>query len=270
MSPSHSVFQPRLLAGQTALITGASSGINLGIAKRFAEHGANVVVVARNTEKIDRACAEIGARNSGRVLGCSVDVRHYAKLAAQIERAATHFGPLDIVIAGAAGNFLAPAATLSANAFAAVVGIDLLGTFNTFRASFAHLRKPGARLLAISAPQATQPMPLQSHACAAKAGVESLIRTLAVEWGGATGVTVNGISPGTVAGTEGVARLVGNEAMARKLTAHLPIPRLATVDELADLALFLVSPLAAYMTGQIIALDGGVSLLGGGIGHRES
>lgn len=260
MSAPHPVFQPRLLAGQTALITGASSGINLGIAKRFAEHGANVVVVARNAEKIARACAEIGARNDGRVLGCSVDVRHYTELAAEVERGVAHFGSLDIVIAGAAGNFLAPAATLSANAFAAVVGIDLSGTFNTFRASFAHLRKPSARLLAISAPQATQPMPLQSHACAAKAGVEALIRTLAVEWGGAIGVTVNGISPGTVAGTEGVTRLVGNQAMARKLAAHLPIPRLATVDELADIGLFLVSLLGG---GLRLGEGSGASPLGG-------
>lgn len=87
MSPPHPVFQPQLLAGQTALITGASSGINLGIAKRFAEHGANVVVIARNAEKIARACADIGARHDGRVLGCSVDVRHYPDLAAEIELA---------------------------------------------------------------------------------------------------------------------------------------------------------------------------------------
>ncbi|MDY6957384.1 MAG: SDR family NAD(P)-dependent oxidoreductase [Pseudomonadota bacterium] len=75
MSTAHAVFQPRLLAGQTVLITGASSGINLGIARRFAEHGANIVVIARNAEKIARACADIGAQNDGRVLGCSVDVR---------------------------------------------------------------------------------------------------------------------------------------------------------------------------------------------------
>lgn len=265
MSAGSKVFKSDLLVGQTALITGGSSGINLGIARRFAEHGANIAIVARNPEKIARACEEIGALNGGRVLGCSVDVRDYTELAEQVQRTVAQFGPLDIVISGAAGNFLAPAATMSANAFAAVVGIDLLGTFNTFRASFAHLHKPGARLLAISAPQATQVMPLQSHACAAKAGIEALVRNLAVEWGGRIGVTVNGISPGCVAGTEGVARLAGNGAMAGKLVSHLPIPRMATVDEMADLALFLVSPLAAYMTGQIIALDGGVSLLGGGM-----
>jgi len=265
MSAEQKVFQSNLLAGQTALITGASSGINLGIARRFAEHGANIVVVARNQDKIDRACAEIGAQNGGRVLGCSADVRDYSALEAQVQRAVEKFGVIDVVVAGAAGNFLAPAAAMSANAFAAVVGIDLLGSFNTFRATFAQLRKPGARLLAISAPQATQTMPLQAHACAAKAGVESLVRNLAVEWGGRIGVTVNGISPGCVEGTEGMARLAGNAGMTEKLVSKLPVPRMTSVDEMANLALFLVSPLASYMTGQIIALDGGVSLLGGGL-----
>lgn len=266
-----SSMRDNLLQGQTALITGASSGINLSIAKRFAEQGANIVVLARNAEKLARACDEIGALNAGRVLGCSADVRDYAAVEAQVQRAIETFGALDIVIAGAAGNFLAPAAGMSANAFAAVIGIDLLGTFNTFRACFAHLRCPGARLLAISAPQAVNPTPMQSHACAAKAGIESLIRTLAVEWGNSRGVIVNGISPGCVADTEGMARLGGK--LGDQYVAGLPVPRYTTVQEMAELALVLVSPIASYMTGQIVALDGGISLLGGGytysIGSRS-
>ncbi len=256
-----SIFVPGLLQGQTALITGGSSGINLGIAKRFAEHGANIAIVARNPERLAAAREEIGALNGGRVMACAADVRQFDALDAQVAAVAEQFGPIDLVVAGAAGNFSAPAATLSANAFAAVIGIDLLGTFHCWRAAHRHLRTPGARLLAISAPQAQYPMLMQSHACAAKAGVEQLVRTLAAEWG-AQGITVNAISPGFVADTKG-GTIMGEELAARSI-AGLPVARWTTVDEMADLALFLASPAAAYMTGQILALDGGISVLGGG------
>lgn len=256
-----SIFTPGLLQGQTALITGGSSGINLGIAKRFAEHGANIAIVARNAERLEQARAEIGALNGGRVMACPADVRQFDALDAQIAAVAERFGPIDLVVAGAAGNFSAPAAGLSANAFAAVIGIDLLGTFNTWRAAHRHLRLPGARLIAISAPQAQYPMLMQSHACAAKAGVEQLVRSLALEWG-PQGVTVNAISPGFVADTKG-GTIMGEE-LANRSIAGLPVARWTHVGEMADVALFLASPAAGYITGQVLAVDGGISLLGGG------
>lgn len=255
-----SIFKADLLKGQTALITGGSSGINLGIAHRFVEHGANVIIVARNPEKLAKAKAELEAKGPGRVKACSLDVRDYEAFASAAAEAAAEFGPIDIVIAGAAGNFPAPAAAMSANAFAAVVGIDLLGTFNTFRATFEHLRKPGARLLVISAPQAVNPTPMQSHVCAAKAGIEAFVRSAAIEWG-AAGVRINGISPGGVLGTEGLERL--SAGLNESFSKSLPIPRYATLDEMANMALVMVTPVTDYMTGHIVALDGGISLLGG-------
>lgn len=255
-----SIFQPGLLKGQTAFITGGSSGINFGIARRYAEHGANVVILARNPEKLAKARQEL-EKTGARILDISADVRDFAALQAAFARAREAFGEIDIVIAGAAGNFLAPSAQMSANAFAAVIGIDLLGTFNTFRASHEHLRTPGARLLVISAPQAVNPAPMQTHACAAKAGIESLVKSMAIEWGPA-GVRINGISPGGVEGTEGLQRLSAG-GLDDEFKKTLPIPRYASVDEMADMALALVSPLSSYMTGHIVALDGGTSLLGG-------
>lgn len=256
-----SIFVPGLLRGQTAVITGGSSGINLGIAKRFAEHGANIAIIARNPERLEQACAEIGALNGGQVMACPADVRNFEDLDKQISAVAERFGPVDLVVAGAAGNFTAPAATMSANAFAAVISIDLLGTFNCWRAAHRHLRTPGARLIAISAPQGQYPMLMQSHACAAKAGIEQLVRALAAEWG-PQGVTVNAISPGFVADTKG-GTIMGEE-LAKRSIAGLPVARWTTVDEMADLALFMATPAASYMTGQILALDGGISVLGGG------
>lgn len=261
MNHSHQIFQPHLLQGQTAVISGGSSGINLGIAKLFAEHDANVVIVARNQEKLDGAVEQLSQLGEGKVLGFSADVREYSALENVAKQVNEQIGKIDIVIAGAAGNFLAPAATLNSNGFGAVIDIDLKGTFNLYRACFDYLNIPNARLLAISAPQAQLPMPLQSHAGAAKAGIELLIKSLALEWGH-RGIRVNGISPGAVENTEGWDRL--SKGVDDSYTKILPIPRVAKVEEMADLALFLVTPMSSYMTGQIIALDGGLSMLGSG------
>lgn len=253
------VFQPNLLKGQTALITGGGSGINRGIAHRFAEHGANVVIVGRTQEKLDQVCEEIKEKG-GNAIGCSADVRQYDALAAAAAKGKETFGDYDMVVAGAAGNFVTPANQLSANGYGAVIDIDLKGTFNTFRACYEHFSEKDIRLLAISAPQAVNPMPMQAHACSAKAGIEMLIKTLAVEWGH-RGVRVNGISPGFVEGTIGGELFMGPDG-GEKARQRLPIQRFATVDEMADMALTLVSPISSYMTGHIVALDGGVALMG--------
>lgn len=253
-----SSFAPNRLPGHNAFITGGSSGINKAIARRFLEHGASVVIIARDQARLDAAAGEFGGAFPGRVLAVSADVRDYTAVEAAARAGAERFGPYRIVIAGAAGNFLGPAANLSSNAFAAVIDIDLKGTFHAFKACHPRLA-PRARLIAISAPQAAVPMALQAHAAAAKAGIEMLVKSLALEWGGIDGARVNAISPGLVAGTHGAdifCQLVG----AQRLTAGQPVPRLATLDEVADAALFLASDLADYITGHTLAIDGGLTL----------
>lgn len=253
------VFREKLLQDKTVFITGAGSGINKGIALHFARHGANIVMVGRRQEKLDETTTEITAVG-GKSLGCSADVRDYDAMAAAAKKGAEAFGPYNIVIAGAAGNFIAPAASLSANGFGAVIDIDLKGTFNTFRACSDSLAERDVSLIAISAPQAVNPMPLQSHACAAKAGIEMLIKTLAVEWG-PRGVRVNGLSPGYVADTVGGNLFMSGDG-GETLKKRIPLQRVTNIDEMAEMALMLCSPISAYMTGHIIALDGGVSLVG--------
>ena len=164
-----------------------------------------------------RAAAEIGHG----AMGYSTDVRDYAATRAVMEQIHAAWGPMHIVVSGAAGNFLAPAAGLSANGFKTVVDIDLLGTFNVFRGCYDLIAKPGASLIAITAGQAVNPMMLQVHACAAKAGINQVIRVMAMEWG-PEGVRVNGISPGPIAGTEGMARLAA--APAPFSTTRAPAP----------------------------------------------
>ncbi|MDB5584169.1 MAG: Short-chain dehydrogenase [Bradyrhizobium sp.] len=250
-----SVFNAGLLRGRSAFVAGGTSGINLAIAARLAALGAKVAVAGRDADRAERAAAIIG--HGG--LGLTCDVRDFATTRNALEAAAMAFGSLDIVISGAAGNFVAPALSMSANAFRTVVDIDLNGTFNVFRACYELLRRPGASLIAITAGQAVHPIMQQAHACAAKAGINQLIRVLAMEWG-PSGVRVNGISPGPIAGTEGMARLAPTEEAVTARTARIPLRRFGSADEVADSAVFLCSNAAAYITGTILDCDGGSQL----------
>jgi NAD(P)-dependent dehydrogenase (short-subunit alcohol dehydrogenase family) len=255
------IFTPGLLAGRTAFITGGSSGINLHIAKRYAGAGARVALVGRDAAKAEAAALQIRAAG-GQALGLSADVRDYAAVESALRHTHEAWGDIDIVIAGAAGNFVAPALGMSGNAFRTVVDIDLVGTFNTARAAHAFLRKPGASVIAISAGHGSMPVAGQAQVCAAKAGIEMLVRCLCVEWG-ADGVRCLAIAPGPVEGTEGMRRLApeGDRSL-QQLLSTVPSGRQASLDEVADLALFLVSGSARYINGAVIAIDGGQSNLG--------
>jgi NAD(P)-dependent dehydrogenase (short-subunit alcohol dehydrogenase family) len=250
-----SAFKDQLLAGKTAFVAGGTSGINLGIARRYAELGAQVAVAGRDPGRAAAAAASIGHG----ALGLTCDVRDFAATRSALEAARQAFGQLDIVVSGAAGNFVAPALGMSSNGFRTVVDIDLNGTFNVFRGAYDLLRRPGAALIAITAGQAARPAMLQAHVCAAKAGINQLIRVLAMEWG-PDGVRVNGICPGPIAGTEGMARLTPSEESTKALASRIPLRRYGEIDEIAESAVFLVSSSAQYVTGTILDCDGGSGL----------
>lgn len=246
-----SSFRDGLLAGKTAFVAGGTSGINLGIARRFAELGARVAVAGRDPDKAKRAAESIGHD----AIGLSGDVRDYGAIRGVMETVVDRFGLMDIVVSGAAGNFLAPALGMSANAFRTVVDIDLNGTFNVFRGCHDLLNKPGASLIAITAGQAVNPMTMQSHVCAAKAGINQLVRVLALEWG--PEVRVTGISPGPIAGTEGIARLAPDASTRSTHYERIALKRWGEIEEVAEGAVFLCSPAASYITGTILDIDGG-------------
>jgi len=248
--------------GKHVFVAGGSSGINLGIADAFADAGASVAILSRSQARIDGALQQL-ARHGGKVAGYAADVRNYAAVEAALAQARATFDAIDVLVSGAAGNFPAAALGMSANGFKAVVDIDLLGTFNVLRAAHPFLRKPGAAILNISAGQSTHPMPMQSHVCAAKAGVDMLTRCLALEWG-SDGIRVNAIVPGPIDGTEGMARLAPTDAAREAVTRRLPLGRMGRLEDVAQLALFLASSHASWITGAIIPVDGGSSLLGGG------
>lgn len=259
MAPS--IFAPNLLAGKSALVTGGGSGIGAGIARLFAEHGARVALVGRTLAKLEATAASIReAGGTATVHAC--DVRDYPALEKAINDAADANGGLDILVNSAAGNFLAPAAALSANGFRTVIDIDLCGTFNACRAAFSHLSTHGGSIVNVTATQADVPTPLQCHAGAAKAGIAKLTRDLALEWG-KLGIRVVAIAPGPVEGTEGMSRLAPGNA-ADTFKSRVPLGRYASIEEIAGATLFLVSPAAGYITGTTLLVDGGTSLVGAG------
>jgi NAD(P)-dependent dehydrogenase (short-subunit alcohol dehydrogenase family) len=248
-------MDPLSFSGRTVFVAGGTSGINLGIAKAFARHGASVAVASRSAERVASAVAELQALG-GAAMGRTADVRDPAAVAAALEAAHAAFGDLDVLVSGAAGNFPAAALGMSPNGFKAVIDIDLLGTFNVLRAAHQYLRKPGASIINISAPQAVHATAMQAHVCAAKAGVDMLTRVLCLEWG-SDGVRINSVIPGPIEGTEGIARLAPTDEIKAAWRKSVPLGRFGTQEDVANLVLFLASPLASYITGAVIPVDGG-------------
>jgi NAD(P)-dependent dehydrogenase (short-subunit alcohol dehydrogenase family) len=217
------------------------------------------MICGRTRSRLDAAADELSA-HGGRVLTAVADVRDAEALTVAITTAVERFGRLDSVIAGAAGNFFAPAETISPNGFRTVIDIDLLGSFNTARAAFEHLRNSRGSILFLSAGQAYLPFANQSHVGAAKAGIDNLMANLAFEWG-RFGIRANSIVPGPIRGTEGMRRLAqptGEEVW----TDAVPLGRLGEAAEVAAMAVVLSSPLASYVTGARVVVDGGLGLSG--------
>lgn len=246
----------------SVLVVGGTSGINLGIAEAFAEHGATVAVASRSQDKVDAAVSRLSTSEKT-AHGFAADVRDPDQLEAGLASIADKTGPIDTLIVGQAGNFPAAAMEMSPRAFKSVVDIDLLGSFNVVRLAGDYMNSDASNIITISAPQATVPMAMQSHVCAAKAGVEMLTRCLCIELG-AHQVRVNGIIPGPIEGTEGMDRLAPNDQMQQMVRDTVPMKRFGTPREVANCALFLASPLAEYISGAIIPVDGGWSVSGAG------
>ena len=256
-----SYFSKDLFRGKTIFITGGGSGINLGIARNFAALGADLGIVGRSQDKLDAAVAEL-RKLGARVSAHSADVRDYPALERAMRDAREALGPIHTLICGAAGNFPCFAEQISPNGFKSVVDIDLLGSFHACRAAFEQLRETQGNIIFISAGQAFMPYAFQAHVGAAKAGIDNMMRNLALEWG-RFGIRCNGIAPGPIEGTEGVRRLVP-EGSADMLKRMIPLGRFGTPDDIGQLSVFLASPLASYITGALVVADGGQNLPGSG------
>lgn len=249
-----SPFRPDLYQGQTVLITGGGTGICFGIAEALAQHGANLMLFGRRAEVLTEAKAKL-EKHGGQVGVFAGDVRNFADVERIVAETVKMFGRLDVLVNGAAGNFLCPTEKLSPNGFKTVIDIDLLGTFNMARAAFEALKKSRGVILNISATLHYQGTLMQAPVMAAKAGIDALGRNLAAEWG-EYGIRVVTIAPGPIGDTEGVRRLLPGAA-ADKAAADVPLRRLGKVQDIANAALFLCSSAASYITGEVLVVDGG-------------
>jgi peroxisomal 2,4-dienoyl-CoA reductase len=254
------IFADGILKGRVAFVTGGGTGITGGVARALAEAGANVALVSRRMEHLEPAAKAINeapgtSPNYGEAFAIAADVRNPEEVDQAIAATIERFGKLDIVVNGAAGNFLCAAEELSPNGFGTVVDIDLKGSFNVCRAAFNQLKEHQGQILNISATLHYLGTPMQLHVSAAKAGVDALTKNLAVEWG-RYGIRVNAIAPGPIGDTEGMKRLVP-EPIKEKLKKRIPLGRFGLIEDIETAAVFLCSGAAGYINGAILVVDGG-------------
>ena len=256
-----SVFRDNLFSGKVALVTGGATGIGRGIALALAQHGADVAIASRNQDNLQSAARQIAESTGRRCLPIVADVRQPEAVGLAVNRVVTELGSLEVLVNNAAGNFFCPSDSLSPNGFGTVIDIDAKGTWNVSRAAYDAWQKDhGGQILNISATLHHGGTPGQAHVAAAKAAVDALTRTLAVEWG-PLGIRVNAIAPGPIGDTEGVRRLLPGEA-AEKLRAAIPTRKLGAIADIVNLALFVLSEAGANVNGAILVCDGGLSLAG--------
>lgn len=263
------VFRPGLLDGQVALVTGGGTGIGLGISELLAELGAHVVIASRKPEHLDAAVAMITARGH-KASAVALDVRDNERVKAVVQEVATQHGRIDLLVNNAAGNFYAPSATLSPNAWKAVLEIDLYGTFFCSQAVYPIMAaQGGGRIVSTSMTLHYRGWPLMAHATAAKAGIDALTRTLAVEWAPQR-IRINAIAPGPIP-TDGVRKAftppsdsgvpdlfaAAEEKMAVYARTGIPLGRWGAPRDIANMVAFLASPAGDWITGAIFVVDGG-------------
>src|SRR5215216_4726072 len=233
---SETIFVDGVLNGRVAFVTGGGTGITGGVARALAEAGASVALVSRKLEHLQPAADAINERG-GKAIAVAADVRQPEAVAEAVAQTIEKLGKIDIVVNGAAGNFLCAAEELSPNGFGTVVDIDLKGTFNVCRAAFAQLKEHRGQILNISATLHYIGTPMQLHVSAAKAGVDALTRNLAVEWG-RYGIRSNAIAPGPIEDTEGMSRLVP-EPNKEPPPPHHPLGRFGRIRDIEQCAVFL-------------------------------
>tara|TARA_B100001750_G_C15468956_1_gene578678 strand:+ start:643 stop:1470 length:828 start_codon:yes stop_codon:yes gene_type:complete len=258
-----SVFKDDLFEGKKVFITGGATGMGLGFAQAFLNHGAKVIIASRKEEKLAEAYALTKEKFGKDLLWKTMDVRNNETVEKVSNFIKSEWGELDILVNNAAGNFVAPVASMSENAWRAVVDIVLDGTFRVSKACYPLLRKSddGASIVNIIANYAWNAAPFVGHSGAAKAGVLNLTRTLALEWAN-DNIRVNALCPGVVL-TENVKQnLMLDKNTAKTFEDYIPMGGITNSEKMAQQVLYLCSPAADVITGDMLIADGGQWLVG--------
>ena len=264
--PAPAALAPGTFAGKTAFVTGGGTGLGLAVATRLGGLGANVVCASRDVGHHAELLAR-GTRAGFAVLSVAMDVREPAAVKSAVRAAVERFGGVDVLVNNAAGNFIRPALLLAPKAFATVTDIALNGVFTVSREVGRVMERQGrgGTIVNISAPYASTGKPGVVHSACAKAGVDAMTRTLAAEWA-PLGIRVNAVAPGPFVSQGAADRLWPSAEMEEAVRAQIPLGRFGTAEEVAEVVVWLASPLTPWMTGSIVTLDGGwslpVSLLG--------
>jgi len=258
------VFQKDLLEGKRILITGGGTGLGKAAAQRFLELGAEVYICGRRQEVLAATEEELAARTGGKIHSRPCDVRDAAAVD-ELIGIIWDEGPLDVLMNNAAGNFLARTEELSLGAFQSVIGIVLMGTLHMTMACGRRWLEAGRSgvVLNITTTYSTSGSAYVVPSAMAKAGVQALTRSLAVEWGN-RGIRMNAIAPGPIPTEGAFSRLLPRPELAEAATRRIPVGRFGTTEEFANLAAFLISDGAGYINGEVVTMDGGEWLQGAG------
>ena len=261
--PENSVFKDNLFEGKKVFITGGATGMGLGFAQAFLNHGAEVFIASRKEEKLAEAASETKKKFGKKLLWKTMDVRKNKTVENVAEFLSSEWGELDILVNNAAGNFVAPIAAMSENAWRSVVDIVLDGTFRVSKACYPLLRKAknGASIVNIIANYSWNAAPFVGHSGAAKAGVLNLTRTLALEWAD-DDIRVNAMCPGMVLTDNVKQNLMIDENTAKMFEDYIPTGGVTTPEKMAQQVLYLCSPAADVITGDMLIADGGQWLVG--------
>jgi len=263
------MFSPEMLKGRVAIVTGGGTGIGLAIAKRLGALGARIAIGSRDSQHLERGSAELLQAGLD-PLTVQVDVRNPEQVDELVERTVRHFGRIDVLVNNAAGNFICRAEELSPNGWNAVVNTVLNGTFYCSRAVGRHMieRAAGGSILSVLANYVWTGSPGTVHSAAAKAGVVSMTQTLAVEWARHR-IRVNAVAPGPVDSAGAARQLWSTPEAVERITSMVPLKRFGRPGEIADAVAFLVSDHAAYITGEVMTVDGGAWLGRGTFGFID-
>eukprot|EP00127_Corallochytrium_limacisporum_P006752 Clim_evm22s235 gene=Clim_evmTU22s235 len=252
------VFKQDVLKGKVALITGGGTGIGFGIATEFAKHGATIFLMGRRANVLEEACVKL-RQLGARAEPIQGDVTNPDTCDKNVQEVVSRGGRLDILVNNAAGNFTTTADKLSQGGFKRVLDIDLVGSFNMSKAAHEALKTSGnGVIINITATLQYKATPFQLHAASAKAGIDVMTQTLAIEWGG-DNIRVVGIAPGPIANTEGGpgGRVFGMGSGPMAALMQAALPGTGEVYDIGNTALFLATPAARFITGTTIVVDGG-------------